>query len=294
MKGDQGDKGDQGLAGSGFRWRGEFACDATVYQPNDVVSYEGSAWIVKSFPIGGCVAPPISPWQLFASKGAQGIQGPKGDKGDAAAAVSFRWRGSFVCDGPTVYLPGDAVSHQGSAWVVEGQATGGCVDPPHSPWQLLASETESAVWMSTAVVTYNNAPGTQPSLGSGSARLGPTIYSSTTPACGQPLGQLTTTDSCSFNACQERETDDQSSTCPDGTGTSTFASSTPITRGGNVVCGDPRQGDFINSSGLCCIIGTFGPVCHPADPPTPITTTYNVCSQCRWPFTPLGRLVNQR
>jgi hypothetical protein len=84
-KGDKGDQGTQGIqgtpgpAGSGFRWRGAFDCNAS-YAPGDVVSHLGSSWIT-AIGIGGCVNPPFAPWQQLAAKGDQGPQGPPGAGG---------------------------------------------------------------------------------------------------------------------------------------------------------------------------------------------------------------------
>jgi hypothetical protein len=71
--------------------------------------------------------------------GPQGPKGPKGDKGDG-----FKWRGEFVCDGTTVYAPGDVISYQGSMWVVAGSSgIGGCVNPPNAPWQKMVSKGDT-------------------------------------------------------------------------------------------------------------------------------------------------------
>ncbi len=74
-----GPKGDPGPAGASFTWRGEFDCAAT-YAARDVVAFEGSAWITNSA-IGGCVLPPVAPWEMLARRGEQGVQGPPGTPG---------------------------------------------------------------------------------------------------------------------------------------------------------------------------------------------------------------------
>ena len=80
--GPQGQQGPQGVAGTGFKWRGAFVCDGTTtYAVGDVISYQGSSWINNSFPIGGCVQPPFAPWELLAQQGATGAQGPAGPMG---------------------------------------------------------------------------------------------------------------------------------------------------------------------------------------------------------------------
>ena len=60
--------------------------------------------------------------------------GPAGLAG--ADGSGLRWRGEFDCEGGT-YEPGDAVEYRGSAFITD-ERTGGCVDPPNAPWQLLA------------------------------------------------------------------------------------------------------------------------------------------------------------
>jgi hypothetical protein len=78
--GPTGATGPQGPAG--VIWRGAFDCNAT-YAVGDVVSYQGSSWIIANFPIGGCVQPPFAPWQLLAKQGADGPQGTQGLQGPA-------------------------------------------------------------------------------------------------------------------------------------------------------------------------------------------------------------------
>jgi hypothetical protein len=77
--GPQGPKGEPGADGLGLRWRGEFDCAAT-YEPRDVISFEGSAWIANGT-IGGCARPPLAPWELLARKGETGAPGPAGAPG---------------------------------------------------------------------------------------------------------------------------------------------------------------------------------------------------------------------
>jgi hypothetical protein len=73
--------------------------------------------------------------------GPAGPTGPKGDPGAAgepgADGRSITWRGAFDCD--ALYSSGDVVSHDGSAWITDA-AIGGCVNPPYTPWRLLAAK----------------------------------------------------------------------------------------------------------------------------------------------------------
>jgi hypothetical protein len=70
--------------------------------------------------------------------GSAGAPGAKGDKGDAGAdGRSITWRGAFDCD--ALYSSGDVVSHGGSSWITDA-AIGGCVNPPLTPWRLLAAK----------------------------------------------------------------------------------------------------------------------------------------------------------
>src|SRR5450631_3457979 len=69
---------------------------------------------------------------LTGSTGAQGPQGPQG-----AAGTGFNWRGAFDCSAS--YSAGDVISYQGSSWITN-TPIGGCVQPPFSPWGLLAQQ----------------------------------------------------------------------------------------------------------------------------------------------------------
>src|SRR5271170_7130022 len=51
--------------------------------------------------------------------------------------MGFNWRGAFDCSAS--YAVGDAVSYQGSSWITN-TPIGGCVQPPFSPWALLAQQ----------------------------------------------------------------------------------------------------------------------------------------------------------
>jgi hypothetical protein len=169
--GDPGPAGAQGLAGQGFNFRAAFDGSAT-YAPYDVVSYNGSSYNAKTATNPGDPTPDVNPnWSLMAQQGAtgatgpsgpigltgatgatgaagaqgpQGIPGPTGSTGaqgpqgpQGAAGSGFNWRGAFDCSAS--YSAGDAISYQGSSWITN-TPIGGCVQPPFSPWSLLAQQ----------------------------------------------------------------------------------------------------------------------------------------------------------
>lgn len=68
--------GAPGSDGEAFSWRGAWSCDGS-YEPNDVVSREGSSFVATA-PTGGCAQPPSGPWELMADRGVQGTQGTSG------------------------------------------------------------------------------------------------------------------------------------------------------------------------------------------------------------------------
>lgn len=70
--------GPAGADGTSFVWRGEWD-ESTMYRPNDVVSYDGSAWIMKldGSTVGSVGAVPgvDMDWELLAKSGADGADG---------------------------------------------------------------------------------------------------------------------------------------------------------------------------------------------------------------------------
>ena len=174
--GAQGPQGSQGTAGMGFNWRGAFDCSAS-YSAGDAISYQGSSWITNT-PIGGCVQPPFSPWDLLAQQGgagptgatgpsgpigltgatgATGAQGPQGVPGAQGATGPQGGIGPVGPTGPTgpagpvgiinrgawgasnSYNPNDAVTDQGSYWLA--LATNSNSEPAlgNSNWQQLVA-----------------------------------------------------------------------------------------------------------------------------------------------------------
>ena len=114
--------------------------------------------------------------------------------------------------------------------------------------------------------------------------VGPTIFRATTTACGYVPGQLTTNDACVLDACQDRPTDDRSTTnAPCQGETIAFVSSTAVQHPpGNC------PGGYQLVNGQCCICAFQ---CTNCQPRPPAFTSYDVCFNCRTSFTELGKLV---
>jgi len=131
--------GPRGTPGQGFTFKGAFD-PAAAYLPYDVVTFNGSSYVAKAATNPGDANPDANPgWAQMVKAG-------------------LNWRGPFVCDGTTVYRPGDAVSYQGSSYVVSGFPIGGCVQPPFDPWQLLAQQGNAGP---TGAVGPQGPPGVQ-------------------------------------------------------------------------------------------------------------------------------------
>jgi Bacterial Ig-like domain (group 2)/Collagen triple helix repeat (20 copies) len=184
-QGPQGVAGPQGPTGTGFNFRGVFDNSAT-YAANDVVSYNGSSYVAKTATNPGDPAPDSNPnWSLMAQQGAAGAtgasgpagtQGPQGIPGltgstgaqgpQGTAGTGFNWRGAFDCSAS--YSPGDVISYQGSSWITK-IPIGGCVQPPFSPWELLAQQGAAGPAGppgSGGLTSFNNLNGLPCSVGS--------------------------------------------------------------------------------------------------------------------------------
>lgn len=174
--GAQGPQGPPGTAGMGFNWRGAFDCSAS-YSAGDAISYQGSSWITNT-PIGGCVQPPFSPWDLLAQQGAAGPtgaagpSGPIGLTGATGAAGAQGPQGVLGAQGPTgpqggigpvgptgptgpagpvginnrgawgasnSYNPNDAVTDQGSYWLALATSSNSEPALANSNWQQLVA-----------------------------------------------------------------------------------------------------------------------------------------------------------
>jgi hypothetical protein len=132
-------------------------------------------------------------------------------------------------------------------------------------------------------LTGDTGPQGIPGLVPGATAVGPTIYRATSGACGDAVGQLTTTAACLQTVCQDRATDDQvTTTCGSDTTSRSFLSSTPVSH--TTQC-DPG---YSVHNGQCCLCVFQCSACYPIT----TWTTYNVCNSCGWTFTELGKLVN--
>lgn len=122
---------------------------------------------------------PLGPMGLTGSQGMQGVAGPQGIPGltgstgaqgpqgpQGTAGTGFNWRGAFDCSAS--YSVGDVISYQGSSWTTN-TPIGGCVQPPFSPWALLAQQGATGPAGppgSSGLTSFNNLNGLPCSVGS--------------------------------------------------------------------------------------------------------------------------------
>ncbi len=109
--------------GRNINWRGAYS-GATAYKVNDAVALDGSSYICIQDTTGN--SPPGSQWDLLAEAGTDGDDG-----------LGVVWRGAW--DAGTAYVFGDAVSHEGSAYVANQPTTGD--EPPSAEWDVLFTST---------------------------------------------------------------------------------------------------------------------------------------------------------
>jgi hypothetical protein len=132
---------------------------ASPASAGDAISYQGSSWITNT-PIGGCVQPPFSPWDLLAQQGvagptgaagssgpigltgatgAAGAQGPQGVPGaqGATGPVGINNRGAWGASNS--YNPNDAVTDQGSYWLALASSSNSEPALANSNWQQLVA-----------------------------------------------------------------------------------------------------------------------------------------------------------
>lgn len=105
----------------GFVYREEWDSGST-YAKADVVHFEGSLYYAPSTIVTG-VEPPDSPWLLLVRQG------------------DVRWKGAWST--LVTYQAGDAVGHEGSAYVATAATIGD--EPPAAPWSLMASKGDQGV-----------------------------------------------------------------------------------------------------------------------------------------------------
>lgn len=125
-----GEETKEGVQGT-IRWRGEFNKEV-VYQPLDVVTFEGSSYVATKE--SAEAAPPDEPWDLLAragETGSQGVQGPAGAFAGTLSSPNGRYSLVVADDGivlqgpPGVFIKlrdvGIEVSTDRSLTVVAGQ-----------------------------------------------------------------------------------------------------------------------------------------------------------------------------
>jgi len=106
--GGKGDKGDDGTDGVSFIWRGDWTA-GTEYAVNDVVAYNGSAYICHHAhtavtpPLGG---PSDADWDTMVSKGAQGDPGAPGSAPQAYTHEQGNASASWLVEHNLGYVPG--------------------------------------------------------------------------------------------------------------------------------------------------------------------------------------------
>ncbi len=110
------------------------------YSANDIVAYNGSAYIALTG--SSNQLPTIAAyWSVLASKGDSGAAGTAGTPG-APGTPGLVWRGTWGA--ATAYAVGDAVSSDGSAYICIVANTGALLTDAAS-WSLLASKGDAGV-----------------------------------------------------------------------------------------------------------------------------------------------------
>jgi len=173
IPGPQGDQGPTGPQGEGITWRGTWN-NATEYEPNDTVYYNGSAYISLTTNTNQVPVSQPDDWQLMVSKGdtgaegpqgiqgeqgeqgLQGEQGPQGDEGPQGDK-GLNWKGEW--SDATAYAVDDAVEHQGDSYICV--QTHSNQEPPNAVyWELLAAGGEGVpVGGTTGQVLVKNSDG---------------------------------------------------------------------------------------------------------------------------------------
>lgn len=127
-RGARGPEGDPGLV-----WRGDWD-SGTAYEENDAVHHGGSAWMAVANNTDSEPSEANADWDLLAAQGEKGEQGDEGPQGEPG----LTWRGAW--DSGTSYGEGDAVHHDGSAWVAVADNEGSEPSEASEDWDLLAAQ----------------------------------------------------------------------------------------------------------------------------------------------------------
>ncbi|MFZ9794422.1 MAG: hypothetical protein ACO3F3_19005, partial [Gemmataceae bacterium] len=133
LTGPKGDKGDPGVAGTagangvGFSWKGDYndpAISILTFNINDVVEFDGSAYICTKNDTTDILPTNTSNWELLAARGEQGPEGAAGIT-DIAAVTPLNWDLATttlkINDGTS---QGQVLSWNGANWAATK------IDPP--------------------------------------------------------------------------------------------------------------------------------------------------------------------
>lgn len=136
LTGPKGDKGDTGAAGAngaagadgtGFKWVGDYndpAISILTFSKNDVVEYDGSAYICTMDDTVDIIPTTTSNWDLLVARGEQGPEGAAGIT-DIKAVTPLNWDGTTttlkINDGTS---QGQVLSWDGANWSPAN------IDPP--------------------------------------------------------------------------------------------------------------------------------------------------------------------
>jgi len=133
LAGPKGDKGDPGVAGAagapgtGFKWVGDYndpAISVLTFSKNDVVEFDGSAYICITDGTKDIVPTTTANWDLLAARGEQGPEGKAGIT-DIAAVTPLNWDLTTttlkINEGTT---QGQVLSWNGANWAPAN------IDPP--------------------------------------------------------------------------------------------------------------------------------------------------------------------
>ena len=163
--GPSGADGPTGATGPGFVYRGEYVAGPT-YVPNDIVTYQGSAYICTGGNTEPAVTPPVTGyWDLLAAAGADStVSGPSGANGDPGSTGPSGANGDPGPTGPS----GPAGSGSGSNIVktilLHHVANTATITGPAdiNAWSASYTSTSNNVEIMAFVTVSNNGLGAEP------------------------------------------------------------------------------------------------------------------------------------